>query len=231
LLIGVIRTIVIYLIIVFILRLMGKTQVSQLQPFELVIILMISELATVPSEDTGIPLLAGLFPVLTLFLVGLTISQLSLKSEKIRGIICGTPTLIISKGKILENEMRKNRYNLSDLYEQLRDKNIFNIADVEAAILETSGQLSVFPKSAKRSVTPEDLKLPVQEAEPAYAIILDGVLQYRNFQNANVNEQWIKTELQKRGIPDYKQVFLASIDAQRNLFIQLKEKYLKNKVG
>jgi uncharacterized membrane protein YcaP (DUF421 family) len=149
-LVGIVRTIILYLIIVLVLRLMGKRQIGQLQPFELVIILMISELAAIPSQDTGIPLIAGLLPVLVLLLLGVTISQISLKSEKARAVICGTPTVLIDKGYILEDQLRKLRYNLSDLLEQLRVKNVPDIADVEYAILETNGQLSVIPKSMKR---------------------------------------------------------------------------------
>jgi len=222
LLIGIVRTIILYLIIVLVLRVMGKRQIGQLQPFELVIILMISELAVIPSQDSGIPLVAGLFPVLILLLLGLAISEIALKSEKARGIICGTPTILINKGQILEAELRKLRYNLSDLLEQLRAKNLPNIADVEYAILETNGQLSVIPKTGKRPVNTQDLKLQVIAEGLPLALIMDGKLQQKNLEKSGVNIQWLNKELAKANVPNIKKVFFASIDSQRKLYIQQK---------
>lgn len=222
LLIGIVRTIILYLIIVLVLRVMGKRQIGQLQPFELVIILMISELAVIPSQDSGIPLVAGLFPVLILLLLGLAISEIALKSEKARGIICGTPTILINKGQILEGELRKLRYNLSDLLEQLRSKNLPNIADVEYAILETNGQLSVIPKIGKRPVNTQDLKLQITAEGLPLALIMDGKLQQKNLEKSGVNIQWLNKELTKANVPDIKKVFFASIDSQRKLYIQQK---------
>jgi Predicted membrane protein len=222
LLIGIVRTIILYLIIVLVLRVMGKRQIGQLQPFELVIILMISELAVIPSQDSGIPLVAGLFPVLILLLLGLAISEIALKYEKARGIICGKPTILINKGQILEAELRKLRYNLSDLLEQLRAKNLPNIADVEYAILETNGQLSVIPKTGKRPVNMQDLKLQVIAEGLPLALIMDGKLQQKNLEKSGVNIQWLNKELTKANVPDIKKVFFASIDSQRKLYIQPK---------
>ncbi len=221
-LIGIVRTIILYLIIVLVLRVMGKRQIGQLQPFELVIILMISELAVIPSQDSGIPLVAGLFPVLILLLLGLAISEIALKYEKARGIICGKPTILINKGQILEAELRKLRYNLSDLLEQLRAKNLPNIADVEYAILETNGQLSVIPKTGKRPVNTQDLKLQVIAEGLPLALIMDGKLQQKNLEKSGVNIQWLNKELTKANVPDIKKVFFASIDSQRKLYIQPK---------
>ncbi|RNC28744.1 MAG: hypothetical protein AWM53_01185 [Candidatus Dichloromethanomonas elyunquensis] len=221
-LISIIRTVILYLIIVAVLRVMGKRQIGQLQPFELVIVLMISELAAIPSQDIGIPLIAGLLPVLILLLLGITISHVSLKSEKARAIICGTPTVLIDKGHILEDELRKLRYNLSDLLEQLRVKNIPDLADVEYAILETNGQLSVIPKSTKRPANPEDLKIEVAGETLPYTLIMDGVLQQKNFTKANVNMNWLEQELTKANIKDYKKVLIASIGTQGKLYVQEK---------
>lgn len=221
-LVGIVRTIILYLIIVLVLRLMGKRQIGQLQPFELVIILMISELAAIPSQDTGIPLVAGLLPVLVLLLLGVTISQISLKSEKARALICGTPTVLIDKGYILEDELRKLRYNLSDLLEQLRVKNVPDIADVEYAILETNGQLSVIPKAMRRPVNSEDLKLQTAPEALPYTLIMDGVLQNKSFPKANVTMPWLEKELHKANIDNYKKVLIASVDAHGKLFVQAK---------
>lgn len=222
-LVGMIRTTLLYLIIVLVLRIMGKRQVGQLQPFELVIILMISEFAAIPSQDTSIPLIAGLTPVLVLLLLGVTIAQISLKSEKARAIIHGTPSILIDKGVILEDKLRDHRYNLSDLLEQLRVKSIPDIADVEYAILETNGQLSVIPKSIRRPVTPEDLQLQIAGETLPYTLIMDGVIQHHNFAKVNVTPEWLKQELQKVSVHKPEDVLIAMIDSHGRFFYQKKQ--------
>lgn len=222
-LVAIARTMILYLLIVLVLRLMGKRQVGQLQPFELVIILMISEFAAIPSQDTGIPLLQGLTPVLVLLLLGVTIAQISLKSEKARALICGTPSILINKGYIQEEQLRKLRYNLSDLLEQLRVKNIPDLADVEYAILETNGQLSVIPKSYRRPATPEDLQLQIPTEVLPYTLIMDGIVQQQNFAKANVTKEWLDSELKKVNITDYKKILIASVDSHGKFFYQEKQ--------
>ncbi len=219
-----IRTIILYVFIVLILRLLGKRQIAQLQPFELVIILMISELAAVPSQDIAIPLLNGVIPILVLLVVGEVIAYATLKNEKARNIICGKPTIVIEKGKIMESELVRMRYNLTDLLEQLRIKNAPNIADVEYAIMETNGELSVILKSAKRPVIPEDLKLKTKYEGVPYTIISDGKIQYDTMRIAQVDMKWLESELKKANIKDARQVLLASLDSAGNLFIQKREK-------
>jgi len=148
-LIIVVRTLILYILVVIIMRIMGKRQIGQLQPFELVIAIMISELAAVPMQDKRIPLINGIIPILTLLFAQITFSFIGLKSTRARAIICGRPSILIQNGKINEAELRKEMYSVNDLLEQLRIKNIYNIADVEFALLETNGQLSVIPKSQK----------------------------------------------------------------------------------
>ena len=195
-----------------------------MQPFELVVIIMISELAAIPSENVGIPLLSGIIPILVLLLTSLTLAWVSLKSEKARAINCGTPSILIQRGKILENELRKNRYNLTDLLEELRIKNVPNIADVEFAVLETNGQLSVFPKSQKRPTIPEDFKITTQFEGLPLTIIMDGKLNSDNLQQGNKSLKWLKGELKKQSIDKIENVFLASLDSSGTLFVQAKER-------
>ncbi|ADY56146.1 protein of unknown function DUF421 [Syntrophobotulus glycolicus DSM 8271] len=220
--IATIRTIILYLVIVIIIRIMGKKQIGQLQPFELVIILMISELAAIPSQNIGIPLSAGLLPVIVLLLLGMTFSYITLKSEKARALICGTPTILIEKGKIIEKELVDLKYNLSDLLEQLRVNNIPNIADVEYAILETNGQLSVIPKTDKRPLTPADMNIhPAYEGLPSI-LIMDGIVQKRNLERSNANLTWLKNELNKANLK-VNDVLIASLDNQNHLYFQAKK--------
>lgn len=218
----VIRTLILYTLVIVALRLMGKREIGQLQPFELVVIIMISELAAVPSENVGIPLLSGIIPILVLLLASLTLAWISLKSEKARAIICGTPSILIQRGKILEEELKKNRYNLTDLLEELRIKNVPNIADVEFAVLETNGQLSVFPKSQKRPTIPEDFQITTQYEGLPLTIIMDGKLNSNNLQQGNKDLNWLKEELKKHSIDKIENVLLASLDSSETLYVQAK---------
>lgn len=217
------RTIILFILVVTTVRIMGKRQVGELQPFELVVAIIIAELATIPMEDKEIPLINGIIPIITLLLLHVTISYLSLKSETMRKIICGTPSILIENGKIKENELKKLRYNLSDLLEQLRTKNIANIGDVEYAILETNGELSVIPKSQKRPLTPEDLNIPTEYEGLSIPLIMDGKIKYQNLFKANLDIEWLLTELKKRRIDEPEKVFLASLDSKGGLYLQLKE--------
>lgn len=217
-----VRTLILYLLVVLIIRIMGKHQIGQLQPFELVITIMISELAAVPMQDTDIPLLHGIIPILTLLFIQINLSLLSLKSEKARRIICGGPSILIENGKINQPELARLRYNLNDLLEQLRLKNMPNIADVEYAILETSGKLSIIPKSQKRPVNPEDLHLDTPYEGLPVTLIVDGVLKEKNLASVNLSPEWLRAELNKFGLQTWEQVFLASLDTSGHLFLQPK---------
>lgn len=212
------------MLVVLIIRIMGKHQIGQLQPFELVITIMISELAAVPMQDTEIPLINGIIPILTLLLIQITLSFLSLKNETFRRIICGGPSILIENGKINEQELTRLRYNLNDLMEQLRLKNLPNISDVEYAILETSGKLSIIPKSQKRPVNPEDLKLNTSYEGLPVTLIVDGVLKLNNLKKLKLSEDWLRGELAKFGIHSWQEVFLASLDSSGKLFLQTKKK-------
>jgi uncharacterized membrane protein YcaP (DUF421 family) len=223
-LIIVFRTLFLYLIVVVFMRIMGKRQIGQLQPFELVIAIMISELAALPMQNTGIPLLNGIIPILTLLFAQIALSFIGLKSTKARAVICGKPSILIQNGKVNEAELRKEMYTLNDLLEQLRIKDIHNIADVEFAILETNGQLSVIPKSQKRPVSPEDLNIPTKYEGVSLDIIVDGEVSYENLKLANLDVDWLNNTLSKFGINNPKDVLLASLDSEGKLYYQVKER-------
>lgn len=217
------RTIILYILVVFTMRMMGKRQMGELQPFELVITIMISELAAVPMQNTGVPLLNGIIPILTLLFLQTLITFGMLKSDLIKKAVCGSPTILISKGRILENELKKTRYSLVDLMEQLRIKGYFNIHDIEYAILETDGDISVIPKSQKRYLTPADLNIQTKYEGIPINIILDGKVNKNAFKNSAIDEQAIMAEIAKRGIRNIKDVFYACIDPEGNIYIQMKE--------
>ncbi len=216
------RTLLLYSFVVIFMRIMGKRQIGQLQPFELVVTLMLSELAAIPMQNTGIPLVNGIIPILTLVVAQIVLSYVSLKSERVRGIICGTPSVLIENGRIVEPELQRLRYNLSDLLEQLRAKNVPNISDVEFAILETSGQLSVIPKSQKRPVVPDDINLLTPYEGIPYSVIMDGHIIHKNLIKLGLDIPWLQKELEKLGIENPRQVLFASVDSQRKLYYQKK---------
>ncbi|HOJ09675.1 MAG TPA: DUF421 domain-containing protein [Clostridiales bacterium] len=217
-----VRTLILYFIVVVVMRIMGKRQIGQLQPFELVVAIMISELAAVPMQDTAIPLLNGIIPILTLLIAQMLLSFISMKSIKARGIICGTPSVLIENGKIREENLRKEMYTLNDLLEQLRTVNIPNIADVEFAILETNGQLSVIPKSQKRPVTAEDLSIPTKYEGLPLDLIIDGRVINKNLDKANLDEKWLGNQLHVHGVHNIDNVLFASLDTSGNLYFQEK---------
>lgn len=222
------RTLILYTIVVIVMRIMGKRQIGQLQPFELVVAIMISELAAVPMQNTGIPLINGIIPILTLLVAQIALSFISLKSNKARGIICGKPSILIENGKINEDGLSSEMFTLNDLLEQLRIKNIANIADVEFAILETNGQLSILPKSQKRPVNPEDLNISTKYEGLPIDLIVDGEINYKNLQKSNLNENWLSGELSKLGIGNIKRVLFASLDSSGKLYFQEKDKKKEN---
>ena len=159
------RTVILYFLIMIGLRLMGKRQIGELEPSELVLTMMISDLATVPMQDFGIPLLAGVIPILILLSLTLLMSQLSLLNLRFRALMCGTPAILIRNGKLQQAAMRKNRYTLDELLEQLRGQGCLSVEEVQYAVLENSGQLSVLPWAKAKPPTAEDLGLTLEYLE------------------------------------------------------------------
>ncbi len=218
------RTLILYGIVIITMRLMGKRQIGQIQPYELAVAIMISELASVPMQHTGIPLVNGIIPILTLLIAQVSLSFLSLKSIRARAIICGKPSIIIQNGKINENVLRKEMYTLNDLLEQLRIKNVPSISDVEFAILETNGELSIIPKSQKRPVTPQDMNIQTGYEGLPLDVIIDGNINQENLSKSGFDKNWLEQELKKQGINSVRDVLFASIDSSGNLFAQEKKR-------
>lgn len=228
-LIAFVRTIILYILVVAALRIMGKRQIGQLQPSELVVAMMISELASIPMENVGTPLVNGVIPILTLMIAEATFSFLTLKSKRVRKMISGSPTILIEKGRVLEKEMERLRYNIDDLMEELRTNGYANLLDVEYAILETNGMLSIIPKSNKRPVTPSDLELSIEYEGLPFLLIADGIVNQEALKSANLTEDWLTERLKAFQISNIKDVFIACLDTAGNLFVQ--KKYQKSDCG
>lgn len=223
------RTFILYIFVVIVMRIMGKRQIGELQPFELVIAIMLSELASVPMQDTGIPLIHGLIPILTLMALEIIISFLTLKFRSLRKIICGEPSILIKHGKVEYDELKKQRFNLDDLMEELRMLGYLNISDIEYAIMETSGKITIIPKSGKVPVTREDLKIITPEEQIPVGIILDGRLDMDALKSSGKDLNWLQKELNKNHIGSIGDVFIGMIDSQGNFFVQRRAKDEKKK--
>ena len=213
------RAIVLYIIVLIVMRLMGKREIGQLQPFELAISIMIADLASLPMTETGVPISNGIIPILGLLVMHLVISMLNMKSTKIREIICGKPSILIFRGKVDEKVLKKERFTINELEERLRDNNIFNIGDVEYAVLETSGQVTVIPKPNKRPTTPEDFNMePKYEGIP-YDLVVDGKVMYKNLEKIGKNYVWLQKQTEKFGIiPE--EALIVTIDGDNQFFCQ-----------
>lgn len=220
--ISLIRTIILYLVVVISMRLMGKKQIGQLEPFELAIAIMISELASLPMQDTRIPLTHGLIPIITLLILQSTLILLQLKSEKMRGLINGKPSILIKDGKIDINVLKQQKFNLNDLMEELRLQGYYNLEDVYYAILETSGQLSIIPKTEHSNVTKSDLKIKTTQDKLPITIILDGKINHNNLKILNKNEDWLYKLLKNSNISSADEVFIALLDSKGKFYFQPK---------
>ena len=216
------RSILIYIFVLIVMRLMGKREIGQLQPFELAIAIMIADLASIPMTDSGIPITNGIISILGLLLMHLVISFLNVKSIKAREIICGKPTILIYRGKIDEKALKKERFTINELQERLRGNNVVNIGDVEYAILETNGQVTVIQKPNKRITTPEDFDImPEYEGIP-YDLVVDGKIMYDNLKIIEKNYEWLKKQIEKFGFKP-EQALIVTLDGKGRIFCQKKE--------
>lgn len=218
----ILRTMIIYLTVLVVMRLMGKREVGQLSAFDLIVAIMIAEVAVFPMEDLNIPLFIGLIPMFVLASMQILIAYLLLHSRTMRKIIEGSPSVLISEGKIMEREMRKQRYNINELLEQLREHDVFDVADVEYAILEASGKLSVIKKPAKRTVIPADMGLHPPGETISTPIVLDGEIIAENLQSIGLTPDWLREKLQHYNL-ETKDVFFASLSGEGQLYISEKE--------
>ena len=220
-----IRTVILYILVIFALRVMGKRQIGELQPSELVVAIMISDLATTPVSDINIPLMAGIIPILTLLVFEVAMSFLTLKSEGFRNLLSGRPTVIIKNGVVSQTELKKLRFSIEDLLEQLRLKDIFSISDVYMAILETNGELTVVENSSKKTVTAEDLNLTVKQEKIPLVLISDGKLRKEHLKESGFDKKWVLDTIREYNIEKIEDVFIFSIDDDDKYTLQIKSKF------
>ena len=207
------RTVILYFILMVGLRLMGKRQIGELEPSELVLTLIISDLAAVPMQDFGIPLVNGLFPIITLLCLSMLLSFFSLKSIRFRGLVCGHPTVIVREGKVLQQNMARNRFTVDELFEQLRYQVYSDLSAVKYAILETSGQVSILAYTKDSPVTPQTLNYDVQDDVTLPVLLInDGHVLSRNLEGSGYDQNWLDKQLKSRRLTSPRQVFLMTVD-------------------
>ena len=217
-----IRTIIIYAIMIFSIKIMGKRQISDLQTSELVITIMITNIATLPMEDPAEPLLASLLPIIVLICCEIAISCLMLKNRRIREMICGKPVIVISEGEIRQKAMKYLRLSTQDLVEQLRQLDVFSLDDVWFAKMETNGQMSVMKKSEKQPPNAENTGLKLQSPPLETVIISDGNVSHESMKICNLDDDWLSETLKKNNI-NQKDVFLMVANKERKFKIIRKE--------
>ena len=221
------RTLIIYFVIIVCLRIMGKRQLGELQPSELVIAILISNIATLSIEDTDIPLIGAVVPIITLMSAEVILSYITLKSGKAQVIVTGNPVVIIRNGNIDQNSMRELRFSIEDLMSQLRINGIFDIEDVSWAIVETNGQLTVYPKSEAQPITLKTISEPEKQGGfPPMVLISDGVLSPKVLKECNLSKKWFEGVLEKEGILK-EDIFLMTCDPSAKYYIVRKEKNKK----
>lgn len=199
-----IRTIILYLVLIFVIRLMGKRQIGEMEPAEFVVTMLVANLAAIPMQDGGIPLFSGLVPILTVLGTELVLSALCMRSVKLRQLLCGKPVILIDNGKILRRNLSRTRVTLDELTELLRQKDVLSPHMVQYAILETNGNLSVFPYPKYKPASAKEAGIQAQKQYLPYTIIADGYLYRDNLALSGKDEAWLQRVLREHGadIPD-----------------------------
>lgn len=205
------RTLFLYLVLIFAVRLMGKRQIGEMEPAEFVVTMLVANLAAIPMQDGAIPLYSGLVPILTVLGMELVLSGLILRSVRLRQLLCGKPVILIDNGKILQENLKSARINLDELTGQLRAKDVLDIRTVQFAILETSGDLSVFPYPKEKPASAKDAGVQATGQHLPVTVVEDGYLSRENLERAKKDEKWLEKVLSKHncGIQD---TFLLTVD-------------------
>ena len=207
-----VRTVILYLVLILVIRLMGKRQIGEMEPAEFVVTMLVANLAAILMQDSGIPLLSGLVPILTVLAVELVLSWLVLKCGLLRRFFCGKPILLIDNGKLLQGNLRMTRVTLDELTGKLREKYVLDISRVQYAILETDGNLSVFPYPKFTPASAKDAGLQASDQFLPIVLVDDGKLIRQNLQKSGKSEQWVKDILDAHQA-EVKTTMLLTVDA------------------
>ena len=217
-----IRTILLYGILIMVIRLMGKRQIGQMEPSEFVVTMLVANLASIPMQDSAIPLFSGLVPILTVLGMELVLSALSLRSIRLRKLLCGKPVILIENGNILQENLRKTRITLDELTGHLREKDVLDLQAVQYAILETNGNLSVFPYPKERPATAREAGIPARKQYLPLTIVSDGRVLSHNLQKAGKTDAWLQSTLKKQDAT-LQDTWLLTVDGGDNILFYRKE--------
>ena len=217
-----VRTILLYLVLIGVVRLMGKRQIGQMEPSEFVVTMLVANLAAIPMQDGGIPLFSGFVPIVTVLGVELVLSALSMKSVRVRKLLCGKPVILIENGNILQQNLKKTRITLDELTGHLREKDVLSLQTVQYAILETNGNLSVFPYPKEKPASAKEAGVQVKKQSLPITVISDGVLLEKNLQKAKKDGSWMQKQLRQRDAT-VEQTWLLTVDGEDNVVFYRKE--------
>ncbi|MBQ6034241.1 MAG: DUF421 domain-containing protein [Ruminococcus sp.] len=217
-----IRSVILYVLVIFAVRLMGKRQLGELQPSELVITILVSNIATLPIEDVNIPIIVGVTPILSLVCFEVMVSWINLRLPELRRLISGSPKIIIRNGCIERDIMRELRFSVDDLLMALRSKDIFDIGEVQYAIVETTGSVSVMKKQPLDTPTRQDMKIAAECSEPPVLIIADGKFIPQAMESVKLSKAAVEMLLSanKMSLND---VFIMTADSSGSCFIADKQ--------
>lgn len=217
------RSLIIYFIVLILLRIMGKRQIGEMQPFELVITLIIADLATIPMGETALPLLHGIIPLLTLAVLHYVLSFLARKSNFLRQAINGKPVIVIGPNGVDYKALKSLNMNFNDLQESIRTDGYFNLEEILYAIVQTNGSISVLPRAPYAPLTAQDMKIEKDTASLPIIIFAEGKFQKENMGLAKLNEEFVKKHLSSSGFEQLKDILLITINQSGKLYIQPKQ--------
>jgi len=217
-----IRTVVLYLVLIGVIRLMGKRQIGQMEPSEFVVTMLVANLASIPMQDSGIPLHTGLVPILTVLGLELLLSALALRSVLLRRLFCGKPVILVENGKIIQENLRKTRITLDELIGHLREKDVLDILSVQYAILETNGNLSVFPYPKDKPASAKEAGIKAKPQHLPTTLIEDGYLFQKNLELTGKTEAWVAKILKEKGAT-LSQTWLLTVDSADKVVFLRKE--------
>ena len=216
------RTVVLYLLLLAVIRLMGKRQIGQMEPSEFVVTMLVANLASIPMQDGGIPLFSGVVPILTVLGAELILSVLSMKSLRFRKLLCGKPVILIENGTILQQNLRKTRITLDELTGHLREKNVLDLRSVQYAILETNGNLSVFPFPKDRPASAREAGVQTKKQYFPITVVSDGKLLRENLKIAKKDTRWVQRVLKEQQA-QLQDTWLLTVDGADHIYFCRKE--------
>lgn len=217
-----VRTILLYLVLIAVVRLMGKRQIGQMEPSEFVVTMLVANLAAIPMQDGGIPLFSGFVPIATVLGVELVLSALSMKSTRLRKILCGKPVILVENGNILQKNLKKTRITLDELTGHLREKDVLDLQAVQYAILETNGNLSVFPYPKEKPASAKDAGVEVKKQALPVTVISDGEIMCKNLAKTGKDMAWVNRVLQQRQAT-VETTWLLTVDENNRIVFYRKE--------